>query len=131
MFQHRSNEFDLRVSAIARHLRALEEEIGGIRKNAGRHACSSAAAAGSQIVDALAPIFNEIVDRFRRSHRAIDEGANFGSKAVKVGVRAGNKTVERIATQPRQRPLVTLAVAIGLGILIGVASRRNYHAPKS
>lgn len=132
MFQRRSNEFDHRFSSIARHLRAIEQEIGGIGKSAGRHASAGAASAGNQIADALTPILNDIVDRFRRSQRtAIDEGANFGNEAIKIGVRAGNKTVERVAIQAKQRPLVTLAGAIGLGILIGVASRRNYHASKS
>ena len=132
MFQPRSNEFDSRGSPIGRHLRAIEQEIGGIGKSAGRHASAGAASAGNQIADALAPILNDIADLFRRGQRtAIDEGANFGNEAIKIGVRAGNKTLERVATQAKERPLVTLAVAIGLGILIGVASRRNYHASKS
>jgi hypothetical protein len=36
MFQHRSTEFDPRISAIASHLRAIEKELGGIGKSASR-----------------------------------------------------------------------------------------------
>ena len=38
MFQHRSTEFDPRVSAIACHLRAIEKELGGIGRSARRYA---------------------------------------------------------------------------------------------
>jgi hypothetical protein len=89
MFQPRSNEFDSRGSPIGRHLRAIEQEIGGIGKSAGRHASAGAASAGSLISDALAPIVNDIVDRFRRGQRtAIHEGENFGKEAIKIGARA-------------------------------------------
>jgi hypothetical protein len=76
MFQHRSTEFDPRVSAIAGHLRAIEKELGGIGRSAGRNASASASAAGNQIAEAIWPILNDIVDRFGRGQRAaVDEAA--------------------------------------------------------
>jgi hypothetical protein len=56
---------------------------------------------------------------------AVDEAANFGNEAIKIGSRNGNDALERIATQAKRRPMVTRAVAIGVGILIGVAVRRS------
>jgi len=68
----------------------------------------------------------EIEDRFRTGQRlAVDEAASLGNEAVKTGARIGNDALERIATQARHRPLVTLAVAVGVGILIGIAGRRS------
>jgi hypothetical protein len=126
MFQHRSREFDPRISAIAGHLRAIEKELGGIRQSAGRRAAAGASAAGNQIADAIGPILNEVVARFGRGQRlAADEAGNFGNEAVKIGARVGSDTLDRIATQAKNRPLITLAVAIGVGILIGMASRRS------
>jgi hypothetical protein len=126
MFQLRSSEFDPGVSAIAGHLRAIERELGGIGKNASRRASGSASAAGNQIADAIWPILNDIVHRLGRGQRvAVDEAANFGNEAIKIGSRNGNDALERIATQAKRRPMVTLAVAIGVGILIGVAVRRS------
>lgn len=126
MFHHRSAEFDPRVSAITGHLRAIERELGGIGKYAGRRAASSASAAGSQIVDAIIPILSEIVHLLGRGGRlAADETASFGNEAVKIGGRIGNDALERIASQAKRRPLVTFAVAVGVGILIGVAGRRG------
>lgn len=126
MFQHRAADFDTRVAAIVDHLRAIEKELGGIGRTAGRRASASAAAAGTQIADAIGPILNEIGDRFRRGQRAaLNEGASFGNEAVQLGARAGNEALGRIADQARMRPLLTLAVAVGVGVLIGVAARRD------
>jgi hypothetical protein len=126
MFHHRSKDFDPRIVAIAGHLRAIEGELARIGKSAGRTASAGARSAGDQIAEMIGPILSEIGDRFRRGQRtAIDEAANFGNEAFKVGAKVGNDALERIANQAKQRPLVTLAVAIGVGILIGMAGRRN------
>jgi len=126
MFQHRASQFDPRVAAIAGHLRAIEKELGVLGKNAGRRASSGVSAAGNQIVEAIWPILNEIGDSLRRGQRvAVDEAASFGNDAVKFGARMGNDALSQIADQARRRPLVTLAVAIGVGVLIGAVVRRD------
>jgi ElaB/YqjD/DUF883 family membrane-anchored ribosome-binding protein len=127
MFQPRSRDFsDPRVTAIVDHLRAIERELGEIGRNTRRRTSAGIAAAGDQIADAVGPILNDIVDRFQRGRRAAANGAvNLGDEAVKIGTRLGNDAVARLADQTRQRPMLTLAVAIGVGILIGAASRRN------
>jgi hypothetical protein len=126
MFQHRASEFDPRVSAIAGHLRAIEKELGGIGRSASRNASANASTAGKQIAEAIWPILNDIVDRFGRGQRAaVDEAASWGNEAVKIGAKASNDAFGRIATQVKTRPLAAFAVAIGVGILIGVAVRRS------
>ena len=126
MFHHRSSEFDPRVSAIAGHLRAIEKELGGIGRSAGRNASASASAAGNQIAEAFWPILNDIVDRFGRGQSAaVDKAATLRNEAVKISARASNEALGRIATQAKTRPLAAFAVAIGVGILIGVAVRRS------
>jgi hypothetical protein len=126
MFQHRRSEFDPRVSAIVDHLRAIETELGAIGRSAGRSASANASAAGNQIAEAIGPIINDLGERFRRGQRwTVDEAASMGNEAVKIGTRVGSDALERIAHQAKRRPLVTLAVAIGVGVLIGFAGRRN------
>jgi hypothetical protein len=126
MFQHRASEFDPRVAAIAGHLRAIEKELGALGKSAGRRASSGVSAAGGQIVEAIWPILSEIGDSLRRGQRvALDEAASVGNEAVKLGARMGNDALGQIADQTRRRPLFTLAVAIGVGILIGAVVRRD------
>jgi ElaB/YqjD/DUF883 family membrane-anchored ribosome-binding protein len=127
MFQPRSTDFlDPRVSAIIDHLRAIESELGEIGKTAGRRASAKASMAGDQIADAVGPILSDLVDRFRRGQRAAADGAaTLGDAAMRTGTRMGSDALERIASQAKQRPLLTVAVAIGVGILIGVAGRRS------
>jgi ElaB/YqjD/DUF883 family membrane-anchored ribosome-binding protein len=127
MFQPRSRDFsDPRVNAIVDHLRAVEGELAAIGRKAGRRTSASAAAIGDQIADAITPVLNDIIDRFWRGQRAAVGGAaNLGDQAVKIGTRVGSDALGRISNQAKERPLLTLAVAIGVGILIGAAGRRN------
>ena len=127
MFQPRSSEFDPRVSAIADHLRAIEGELGAIGRIAGRRASSGASAAAGQIVDAVGPILRDMMDRLRRGQRtALDEATSFGTEAVRAGARAGNNALDRLGDQAKQRPLLTTAVAVGIGMLIGFAVRPDW-----
>ena len=69
---------------------------------------------------------NEVGDSFRRGQRvAVDEAASFGNEAVKRGAQMGSDALGQIADQARRRPLITLAVAIGVGVLIGAVARRD------
>jgi hypothetical protein len=126
MFHYRSNQLDPRLAAIAGHLRAIEKDLGILGRRAGQGAADRAAATSDQIADVFGPIISDIGDRFRRGQRvAVDEAANFGNEAVRIGARVGNDAIERIAGQAKQRPLFTLAVAIGIGALIGFVARRD------
>jgi hypothetical protein len=128
MFQPRSSEFDPRVSAIADHLRAIETELGAIGKIAGRRASSGASAAASQVVDAILPILGDLTDRVRRGQQtALAEAKGVGADAVKAGVRVGNDALDRLGDQAKQRPLFTMAVTLGIGVLIGFATRWDWN----
>jgi len=126
MLQHRSTEFDSRISTIAGHLRAIEKELGGMGKSVSRRASASASIAGNQIADAIGPILSEIVDRFRGGQSlALEEATSFSNQAVKSGAKLGKDALQRIAIETKHHPLVTLAVALGVGILIGIVVRRK------
>jgi hypothetical protein len=126
MFHRRSTEFDPRISAIAGHLRAIEKELGGLGKSGGRRAAASASVVGNQITDAIGPILSEIVDRFLRGKSsALDDAASLGNQAVSSGARLGKDALQRITTETKHRPLIILAVALGVGVLIGIAGRRK------
>lgn len=127
MFQPRSRDFsDPRLSAVVDHLRAIEGELAGMGRQAGRRASANASAAGDLIADTVGPILNDIADRFWRGQRAAADGAaDLSGRAMRMGGKVGNDTLERIAAQAKERPLLTLAVAIGVGVLIGAAGRRS------
>jgi hypothetical protein len=122
MFHHRSSAFAPNISAIEGRLHAIENELEKIGRSAGRRASAGVSAAGDQIGDAIASAVTEIVDRFRSGRRlAGDEAVRFGNEAAKFGARVGNDALHRVASEVEHRPLATLAVAIGVGILIGMA----------
>jgi hypothetical protein len=81
----------------------------------------------NQFVDAITPILNDLTDRFRRGRQAtLDEAASFGTEAVRVSARAGNETLDRLGDLAKQRPLLTAAVALGIGMLVGFAARSDW-----
>jgi ElaB/YqjD/DUF883 family membrane-anchored ribosome-binding protein len=130
MFHHRSSAFAPDLSALEGRLRSLENEIERVGRKAGRSASAGMSSAGDQIGEAVASAVSEIVDRFRSGRRlAGDEAVRFGNEAAKFGAKVGNDALERVASEVEHRPLITLAVAIGVGILIGMAGgmakRRN------
>jgi ElaB/YqjD/DUF883 family membrane-anchored ribosome-binding protein len=122
MFHHRSSAFDRNISALEGRLHALENELERLGRSAGRRASAGMSAAGDHVGDAIAAAVAEIVDRFRSGRRlASDEAVRFGNEAAKFGAKVGNDALQRVATEVEHRPLVTLAVAIGVGVLIGMA----------
>ena len=126
MFQPRLKDFDPRVGAIVDHLRAIEKELRAFGKSSGRRASAEAAAASDRIAETIGPILNDIVERFRQGqHTAFDQASVLGGQAVKIGGKVGADALETISDQAKRRPLVMLAVAIGVGILIGAAARRT------
>jgi ElaB/YqjD/DUF883 family membrane-anchored ribosome-binding protein len=122
MFHQRKSAFDRNISALEDRLHALEDQIDQLGRSAGRRASANVSAAGDHIGDAIAAAVTEIVDRFRSGRRlAGDEAMRFGHEAAKFGTKVGNDTLQRVASEVEHRPLVTLAVAIGVGVLIGMA----------
>jgi hypothetical protein len=126
MFLKRLTTPDRRISSIEGHLRAIEDQMGRMGMTATRRASTRASAVGSQLSDMIGPILNEIAAQFRSGRRvAADEAANFGNEAFKVGSRVGNDALQRITAEAEQRPFAMLAVAIGIGVLIGIIGRRR------
>lgn len=120
MFHHRSRDFEPPVTAIVDHLRGIQDQLGRIGRQAGRRGADGAAAAGGQIAETLAPFLSDIGARLRRGRRAAYEGA---SGLTDISSRVGSRAVAQLSGHTQQRPLLLLAVAIGVGILIGAAGR--------
>jgi len=121
MFHRRSSEFEPRISAITDHLRGIRRELGAIGDGAGQNASGAV----DQIVDALRPVLQDIEDRFRAGQRrAVDQAANLANEALRTGSEAGSRALDRISEQAEAHPLTTIAVALGVGLLMGIAVSR-------
>jgi ElaB/YqjD/DUF883 family membrane-anchored ribosome-binding protein len=122
MFHHRSSDFGPSVSAIQQHLGAVEKELEKIGRIAGRRTSVAAASAADQISDAISTIPNDMMDRFRQGRQAAsDQTGRLGNQALDLGAKYGNDALRRIAGEVEDRPLVTIGIALGIGILIGAA----------
>ena len=122
MFQYRKSNFAPSVAAIQKHLGAVETELEKIGRIAGRQTSDAAAAASDQIGDAISTIMSEMVDRFRKGGQvAGDQAGRLSNQALDLGAKYGNDALARVASQAEERPLLTVGVALGIGILIGAA----------
>jgi ElaB/YqjD/DUF883 family membrane-anchored ribosome-binding protein len=122
MFQYRTSDFAPSVTAIQKHLGAVEKELEKIGRIAGRRTSAAAASASDQIGDAISTILSDMVVRVRKGGElAGDQAGRFGNQALDLGAKYGSDALERVAGQAEERPLLTVGVALGIGILIGAA----------
>jgi ElaB/YqjD/DUF883 family membrane-anchored ribosome-binding protein len=131
MFQYRSSAFGPSVNSIQKHLGAVEKELENIGRIAGRRGSAAASQAGEQIGDAVSSLLSDMIDRFTARGRAAgDQAAVYGNQALKLGRSYGNDALQRVSAQVEDRPLVTLGVALGLGVLIGAVVLGNMASAK-
>ena len=63
-----------------------------------------------------------MVGRFRKGGQAAgDQAGRLSNQALDLGAKYGSDALARVAIQAEQRPLLTVGVALGIGILIGAA----------
>jgi ElaB/YqjD/DUF883 family membrane-anchored ribosome-binding protein len=105
------------VREIETRLRSLERQLESV----GDRTSASTAEVVERVGAAIAPVLSNIADRFRGgAHSMSDEAAKLGNDALR-----------RLSNEVEHRPLITLAVAIGVGILVGLASRVSAGAPRA
>ena len=104
------------AGGIERRLQALENRLNTSSTNARDRVESES------LGDAIASALTGWADRFRQGANTVgDQSAALGRGAAKLGTVA----VNRIADETGRRPLFALAVAVGVGILIGMAARNS------
>jgi ElaB/YqjD/DUF883 family membrane-anchored ribosome-binding protein len=102
------------VGEIERRLRILERSI----EKLGARASSNARDTADGLGEAVASALSSWVERFRQSASSRgDESAALGKDAARYGTAALNQ----ISNETEQRPFIAVAVALGVGILIGMA----------
>jgi ElaB/YqjD/DUF883 family membrane-anchored ribosome-binding protein len=122
MFEYRSTAFGPSVAAIQKHLGAVEKELEKIGRIAGDRTSAAAATASDQVGDAISTILNEMMERFRQGRQAAgDQAGRLSNQALNLGAKYGSDALQRAASEVEERPLVTVAIALGIGILIGAA----------
>jgi ElaB/YqjD/DUF883 family membrane-anchored ribosome-binding protein len=91
--------------------------LDGIRRTS-----ATALDTADHVGETVAEVLSSIADRVRG-------GANFmGGDAARIGTEAaklGNDALRRLSKAVEYRPLAALAVAVGVGILLGLVSHRR------
>ena len=122
MFQYRKSNFAPSVAAIQKHLGAVETELEKIGRMAGRRTSDAAATASDQIGDTISTILRDMAERFRKGGQAAgDQAGRLSNQALNVGAKYGSNALQEVASEVEDRPLVTIGIALGIGILIGAA----------
>lgn len=106
-------------------MRRLEKQLDRVSGVAGRTTADMTRSA-SDFGEAVLSALGEVTDRFRNRARTVgDEAAHFGSEAARAGAKYGNEALRRLSAEVEHRPLLTLAIAVGVGFLAGMMRRSD------
>ena len=128
----RLSQYARDYTEVERRVQQLEQRLDRLGHLASRTAASgvaSAAQATDRMSDVLVTALGELVDRFRGGARTVSgEAARFGQDAARFGQEAsklGGQALRRVSAEVERRPLMMIAIAIGVGVLIGWGGRRR------
>jgi ElaB/YqjD/DUF883 family membrane-anchored ribosome-binding protein len=110
------------IANVEQRLRALERRLEAIG--------SRSAAGATQAVDHVGEVIGSTVSSVAEALRG--RAGSMGNDVAKLGGEAaklGDRALRRLADEVEHRPLITLAVAVGVGILVGLASYQSVGRP--
>jgi ElaB/YqjD/DUF883 family membrane-anchored ribosome-binding protein len=87
---------------------------------------ASASSKTDRLGETIASALNDIADRFSSRARSVSKDAGrMGERFTADAMEFGDHALRKVAREVEQRPLVTLAIAIGIGALAaGLLARR-------
>jgi ElaB/YqjD/DUF883 family membrane-anchored ribosome-binding protein len=122
MYRQSTRERMSDLADVERRLLALEKRLGRTASRASSHLAAGASQATDRVSELIAAALSEAGSRFRGGARGVGaEASHFGQEAARLG----NDALRRLTDEVEQRPLVMLAIAAGLGFLVGIAGRRR------
>ena len=124
MFQRSgySRAISAQIGDIDQRLRTLERHL----EAAGSRSAATAAQAVYHVGESVASALSGIAENLRgRANSMRGEVVKIGGDAAKLG----DQALRRLADEVEHRPLVTLAVALAVGILVGLASHPRASHP--
>jgi ElaB/YqjD/DUF883 family membrane-anchored ribosome-binding protein len=113
-----SHAISAEIGNIDQRLRSLERQLERVGGRSAANAAQAADRVGETVVSAL----QSMADRLQGGANSVrDEVTKIGSETAKLG----NHALRRLSNEVEHRPLVMLAVAVGVGVLVGLASHHR------
>jgi hypothetical protein len=111
------------VADLERLLHQVEDRLAHLSRSAARTSSAAPRAAVDRMGDSIAVALSDIAERFRGRARTVgSEASQFGDDALKLG----NDALRTLTKEVEQRPLITLAVAFGVGMIAaGLIARKS------
>jgi hypothetical protein len=112
--RHDGSELSREIAEIDELLHQLQRRVGNLTHAGMRSAASGA----NQFAGTVSGTLSDLAEKFR---------SRYGNGAQPLGdaAKLGQDAWRRVAREVEHRPLLTLAVAIGIGYLAGMATRRD------
>jgi hypothetical protein len=106
------------IAEIGRRMQSIERRLQSMARGRAQRVSTGMSDATDRVGDMVATALSDISDRFRGGARSVgDEATRFGQEAAKFG----NNALRRLTDEVEHRPLMLLAVAVGVGFLVGMA----------
>ena len=117
-----ANDISTIESEIGKLMHDLEYRVGRLNTLTKRGASHAASEATEYVSETL----SETAERIRQSaEEAVERVRNGAHTVTDEASRVGANAMRRIEDEIEQRPLLTIAIAVGVGVLAGMASRRH------
>lgn len=121
-----SMPWQLAQRARAADLDRALDDLEGRLSRLSRMLPSGSSAKVDRVSDTIASTLNDIADRFSSRAKSVSKDAGrMGERFTADAMEYGDHALRRVAREVEERPLVTLAIAVGVGALAaGLLARR-------
>jgi ElaB/YqjD/DUF883 family membrane-anchored ribosome-binding protein len=102
---------------LERQVRSLERRLETVANSAP----SAVARKADDFSEVVASALGAVAERFRNGAASFGDPGDLGREAARMGTDA----LRRLSKEVERRPLVTLGVAVGVGLLFGLVSHRR------
>jgi ElaB/YqjD/DUF883 family membrane-anchored ribosome-binding protein len=108
-------------SDLERLLHEFEVKLARLTRSAARTRAGAPRAAVESLGEMIATAVADLAERIRGRARNVDV-----SQLSDEALQLGNKALRKLTREVEHRPLVTLAIAVGVGaLLVGLLARRH------
>ena len=117
------SSYERSAANIGDHLSEIQSELAKIGSQASHQAANGASDQLKQLIATISPVLDDLAAMLRRNQSyAADRATEWGRKAADRSSDAAQRMIE----QTKDQPGLMLAVALGVGILIGLSTRQAF-----